>query len=186
MMSKNQRTNPYDTMAIVKATYTKSRGAAKAAIRYIEHRPGREGEKVKRELYGADEAMERSQAYQMIDAAEKRTVFFRIVISPNPEREDTYQDLSLQKITRLTMLQLEERLTKDVPYVAVEHNDHAPHRHVHVLACVKGRLNTQDFQALRTTATEASLSQRQERDVAREQEQQQQHEGGQWAGQAVS
>jgi hypothetical protein len=186
MMRTNQRTNPYDTMAIVKATYTKSRGGAKAAIRYIEHRPGKEGEKVRRELYGADGAMERSQAYQMIDAAEKGTVFFRIVISPDPEREDTYQDLLLQEITSLTMLQLAGRLTKDVPYVAVEHNDHAPHRHVHVLACVQGRLNTQDFQALRTTATEASLSQRQERDVARKQEQQQQQEGGQWAGQAVS
>ncbi len=145
-------------MAIVKATYTKSRAGAKAAIRYIEHRPGREGEKVKRELYSIDGSMERGEAYQMIDDAEKGTVFFRIVISPDPEREDTYKDLSLEEITAQTMLQLEERLTKDVQYVAVEHDDHAPHRHVHVLALVKGRLNTQDFQALRTTATEAALT----------------------------
>jgi hypothetical protein len=48
---------------------------------------------------------------------------------------------------------------------------------------VKGRLNTQDFQALRQTATEAALLQRQERDQAREQQQQ---EGGQWAGQGIS
>jgi hypothetical protein len=41
-------------MAIVKATYTKSRPGAKAALRYIQHRPGREGEKVKRELFGID------------------------------------------------------------------------------------------------------------------------------------
>jgi hypothetical protein len=170
-------------MAIVKATYTKSRGGAKAAIRYIEHRPGREGEKVKRELYGSDGKMERGEAYQMIDDAEKGTVFFRIVISPDPEREDTYQDLSLQEITSQTMLHLAERLTKAVPYVAVEHAEHAPHRHVHVLACVKGRLNTQDFQALRQTATEAALVQRQERDAPR---QQQQQEGGQWVGQAAS
>jgi hypothetical protein len=171
-------------MAIVKATYTKSRPAAKAAIRYIEHRPGREGEKVKRELYGSNGSMERGEAYQMIDDAEKGTVFFRIVISPDPEREDTYKDLSLQEITSQTMRQLQDQLTKDVPYVAVEHDDHAPHRHVHILACVKGRLNTQDFQALRTTATQAALSQRQERDVARKQQQQQ--EGGQWAGLAAS
>jgi galactose-1-phosphate uridylyltransferase len=127
--------------------------------------------------------MERGDAYQMIDAAEKGTVFFRIVISPDPEREDTYQDLSLREITSQTMRQLAERLTKAVPYVAVEHNDHAPHRHVHILACVKGRLNTQDFHALRTTATEAARSQRQERDVVREQQQQ---EGGQWAMGAAS
>jgi hypothetical protein len=52
-------------MAIVKATYTKSSGAAKAAIRYIEHRPGREGEKVKRELYSRDGSVERGEAYRM-------------------------------------------------------------------------------------------------------------------------
>jgi hypothetical protein len=173
-------------MAIVKATYTKSRSAAKAAIRYIEHRPGREGEKVKRQLYSRDGGMERGEAYQIIDDAEKGTVFFRIVISPDPQTEDIFKDLSLREITAQTMLQLAERLTKDVPYVAVEHDDHAPHRHVHVLACVKGRLNTQDFQALRTTATGASLSQRQERDVAREQQQQQQQEGGQWVRQVAS
>jgi hypothetical protein len=169
-------------MAIVKATYTKSRATAKAAIRYIEHCPGREGEKVKRELYGSAGSMDRGEAYQMIDDAEKGTVFFRIVISPDPEREDTYKDLSLAEITSQTLLSLGERVQKAVPYVAVEHDDHAPHRHVHILACVKGRLNTQDFQALRTTATEAALSQRQERDLVREQQQ----EGSQWAGLAAS
>jgi hypothetical protein len=168
-------------MAIVKATYTKSRPGAKAGIRYIQHRPGREGEKATRELFGADGVVDRQEAYRMIDAAEKGSVFFRIVISPDPEREDTYRDLSLAEITTQTMLQLAERLTKAVPYAAVEHNDHAPHRHVHVLACVHGRLNTQDFLALRETATQAALSQRQERDVAREQQQQQQQEGAQWA-----
>jgi hypothetical protein len=167
-------------MAIVKATYTKSRGGAKAAIRYIEHRPGRVGEKVKRELYGIDGTMDRQQAYRMIDAAEKGTVFFRIVISPDPAKEDTEKDLLLNEITVQTMQTLEERLQHHVSYVAVEHDDHAPHRHVHVLACVQGRLNTQDFQALRETATQAALSQRQERDQAMERQQQQQ-EGAQWA-----
>ena len=63
-------------MAIVKATFTKSSNAAKAGIRYIEHRPGRDGEKVKRELYGIDGVMDRRQAYQMIDEAEKGQSFF--------------------------------------------------------------------------------------------------------------
>ncbi len=119
----------------------------------------------------------------MIDEAGKGTVFFRIVISPDPAKEDTEKDLLLTEITVQTMQTLEERLQNHVSYVAVEHDDHAPHRHVHVLALVNGRLNTQDFQALRTTATQAALSQRQERDMAR---QQQQQEGGQWAGLAAS
>jgi hypothetical protein len=173
-------------MAIVKATYTKSSGAAKAGIRYIAHRLGREGEKVKRELFGLDGRMARGEAYQMIDEAEKGTVFFRIVISPDPQTEDIYKDLSLQEITSQTMLQLEERLTTAVPYVAVEHDDHAPHRHVHIVACVTGRLNTADFKALRDSATDTARTQRHERDVAREhhrqqQEQIQQQEGVQWA-----
>ena len=97
-------------MAIVKATYTKSSGAAKAAIRYIEHRPGREGEKVKRELYGRDGSVERGEAYRMIDDAGKGTAFFRIVISPDPAKEDTEKDLLLTEITVQTMQTLEERL----------------------------------------------------------------------------
>jgi hypothetical protein len=172
-------------MAIVKATYTKSRGGAKAAIRYIQHRPGKDGQKATRELYGSDGSMERGEAYQMIDKAEKGSVFFRIVISPDPATEDTQKDLALAELTAQTMLHLADRLTKAVPYVAVDHDDHAPHRHVHVLALVKGRLNPQDFQAMRETATEAARVQRQERDVAREPQQQQQ-EGGQWAGQGIS
>jgi hypothetical protein len=127
--------------------------------------------------------MDRQEAYEMIDETGKGTVFFRIVISPDPATEDTERDLLLGEITAQTMMQLEERLRKAVPYVAAEHDDHAPHRHVHVIACVNGRLNTQDFQALRQTATETALLQRQERDMAR---QQQQQEGGQWAGQGIS
>jgi hypothetical protein len=171
-------------MAIVKATYTKSRGGAKAAIRHIQHRPGKDGQKAVRELYGRDGSMERGEAYQMIDEAEKGTVFFRIVISPDPATEDTEKDLRLAEITAQTMVHLADRLHKAVPYVTVEHDDHALHRHMHVLALVQGRLNTQDFQALRDTATEAALFQRQERDQQREQQQQQ--EGGQWAGQGIS
>src|SRR5918992_743644 len=174
-MSTNQRTNPYDTMAIVKATYTKIKGAAKAAIRYIEHRPGREGEKVKRELYGRDGSVERGEAYRMIDEAGKGTVFFRFVISPDQQTEDTAKDLHLEKITTQTMLALEEQLARDVPFVAAIHDDHTDLRHVHLIACVKGRLGTTHFQTMRERATDEAALQRQERDLAREQQQ----EGGQ-------
>ena len=58
-------------MAVVKAKFVK-RGAqekkrAKAALRYIQHRPGKDGEKIIRTLFGRDGAMERSDAYRMID-----------------------------------------------------------------------------------------------------------------------
>jgi hypothetical protein len=162
-------------MAIVRAlkNHTRNPATAKAHIRYIQHRKGKDGQKAKRELYGHDGAMERLQGYQMIDEAGKGTVFFKFVISPDPAKEDTERDLHLAEITAHTMLKLEERLGKEVPYIAAEHNDHAPHRHVHILACVRGRVNTPDLQALRETATQTALEQRKERDMARQQQQQQ-------------
>src|SRR6266571_6647419 len=147
-------------MAIVKASYTKSSGGAKASIRYIAHRPGKDNEKTARTLFGSDGLMGRYEAYRMIDEAEKGSLFFRIVISPDPQQEDTDKDLFLRDITEQTMQRLEDRFQKHLQWVAAEHNDHAPHRHVHVVAVVPGRLYPQDFQAMRTIATEACLEQR--------------------------
>ena len=151
-------------MAIVKIKYTKSRGAAKASVRYITHRPGKDGAKASRPIYGIDGEVTKTDAYLMIDQSGRGASFFRIVISPDPDKEDTSKDLYLAQITEQTILTLEDRLDAHVPFIAVEHNDHTDHRHVHVLACVTGRLDPKDFQALRATATAASLLQRQERD----------------------
>jgi hypothetical protein len=166
-------------MAIVEAKFYKTKARMKAAVRYIEHRTGRNGQKVTRELFSTDGTMDRQQAYRMIDEAEKGTVFFRFIISPHPTTEDTKKDLHLAELTRQTMLTLEEHLKKEVPYIAAEHDDHAPHRHIHVLALVHGRLNVPDLQAMRQTATQTAQFQRQERDL--QQQQQQQQKGVQWA-----
>ena len=117
-----------------------------------------------------DGAMGRWEAYRMIDEAEKGSVFFRFVVSPDPKGEDSEKDLRLREVTEHTMLSLEDRLHQAVSWVAVEHADHAPHRHVHVVVVVRGRLNVQDFQALRQRATEVCLEQRQELDLMREQQ----------------
>jgi hypothetical protein len=172
--------------AIIKASYTRASALAKANIRYIQHRKGLEGQRIIRELFGAEGSMERQEAYRMIDDAAKGTVFFRLIISP-PQLEDS-QTLNLAEITAQTMLHLAERLGKPCPYIATAHAaDHTPYHHVHCLALIQGRLNPQDFQALRQRATEAALEQRQERYLARQQQQQQQQqEGGQWLGQGVS
>ena len=167
-------------MAIVKATYTKSSGGAKASIRYIEHRKGAEGAKITRTLWGIDGAMERREAYRMIDEAEKGSIFFRFVISPDPQQEDTGKDLYLREITERTMMSLEDRFQKHLQWVGATHDDHAPHRHVHILAIVPGRLQVQDFQLLRHTATETALAQRKERDLMREIQKKKEQEA-QWA-----
>ena len=156
-------------MAIVRITsFTKNRGAAKASIRYITHRHGRDGRVTSRPLYTTDGEVTKNDAYQMIDDAKKGSVFFRIIISPDKQKEDTLSDLYLWQITEQTMLTLEERLNIHVPFTAVEHNDHTGNRHVHLLACLKGRIEKGDLKALRDSATEAALAQRQERDLARQ------------------
>src|SRR6266446_5432923 len=147
-------------MAIVKATYTKQSRGAKASIRYIQHRKGKEGERVNRPLFGSDGLMGRWEAYRMIDEAQKGSVFFRFVISPDPKGEDSKQDLRLREITERTMNTLEERLHKPILWVAV----------------VQGRLQVQDFQSLRAQATAACLEQRRELDQVLEQKEQEREE----------
>lgn len=154
-------------MAIVKATYTKSRKKIKASVRYIQHRPGLDGERRKRTLFGLDGPLNRQEVYTLVDQATKGTTFFRLVISPDPRREDTERDLNLRQITEQTLLQLSKELGQQVHYAGVIHDDHAPHRHVHVIALVKGKLTREHFRLLRGAATEAALVQRQERDLAR-------------------
>lgn len=155
-------------MAIVKANYTKSLGSAKANIRYIQHRKGKDGATIVRTLFGSDGTMNRGEAYQIIDEAESGSIFFRIKISPDPKSEDTKRDLFLQEVTQKTLDTLEQRLGTSVSYVASIHDDHTDIRHVHVLAVVKGRLYPEDFKAMRETATTVSLAQRKSRDLQAE------------------
>jgi hypothetical protein len=159
-------------MAIVKANYVKrgigEKGRAKATIRYITHRRDRDNQTVTRKLFGFDGELTKEQAYRMIDDAQKGTIFYRFVLSPDPKREDRYKDLGLSDITIHTMLALEERLGKQIQFVATMHDDHSPHRHVHTLVLVQGvRLTREDFQALRHEATERALFQRRLRDRTR-------------------
>jgi hypothetical protein len=112
--------------------------------------------------------MGRDQAYRLIDEAPRGSIFYRFVISPDPKKEDMRQDLHLREVTEKTMQALRERLKQEVAWVAAEHDDHAPNRHVHVVAVVRGRLHPRDFQAMRQRATEAALFQRKAHDLARE------------------
>src|SRR5438067_6194449 len=136
-------------MAIVKANYTKSTGSAKANIRYIQHRTGKDGTRIVRSLFGSDGTMNRGEAYRLIDKAEQGSVFFRMKISPDPKTEDTKRDLFLQEVTHKTLDTLEQRLGTSVSYFFFNQKTAYDIRHVHVLAVVKGRLNPNDFKAMR-------------------------------------
>ncbi len=155
-------------MAIVKASYTKHASAAKATVRYIAHRPGKDNARITRTLWGMDGTMERVEAYQMIEEAHKGSVFYRFVLNFDAMKEDTHRDIFLRDITEQTMLRLEERLNRTVQWVAATHDDHTPLRHVHILAVLPKKLKVHDFQALREIATASALAQRRERDTIRE------------------
>lgn len=157
-------------MAIFKASYTRAGAVAKGNIRYIQNRPGRNGEKIIRTLYTWDGKIERADAYELIDAAPKGSYFFRLVISPDPVKEDTYQDLYLRTLTEQTMRALEDQLHTSLQWIAANHQDHAPQRHLHVLAILPRKLTREDLFAGRSSATEAALEQRREQDRLLEQQ----------------
>jgi len=168
-------------VAVIRVNFVKKgrgeKAAAKANIRYIENRRGKEGASIQRTLFGASGHMSRLQAYEMIDQADAGSTFFRVKMCPDPEKEDAKRDLLLREITGKTMA-IEEKVGKPVTWVAAIHDDHTDKRHVHVLAITKARLLP--AQAMIQTATQACREQRQELDLAREQQQEREQEGDEW------
>ncbi len=165
-------------MAVVKTNYVKKgkgeRATAKATIRYIEHRRGKDGQKMSRTLFTVEGATGRHEAYRMIDEAEKGSYFYRIVMSPDAKTEDTRKDLYLREITTSMIHLLEERLDTPLAWVASVHDDHTEIRHVHMLAVLPTRLSKEDCKALIQTTTQAALEQRRQRDLALERQGKQQ------------
>ena len=163
----------------MKANYTKKGRLAKAAVRYIENRPGQDGARVVRTLFTADGNVTRTAVYAMIDQADKNIYFFRLVISPDPTSEDSDKNLALRALTEKTIQSLENRFQRPLQWAAAIHADHAEHRHVHAIAIVPERLNVQDFQRMRSAATAAALEQLRQLDLVRERRElsQQQREG---------
>ena len=154
-------------MAVVTVNYERNRAAIKATIDYIVHRQNRDGEDVTRTLFGYDGPMEKAQAYRMIDEAGTDITFFRIMISPDPEKEDRDKRLDLWTVTQQTMLQLGKHLGRDLQFIATEHSDQTDIRHAHAIVLIPGRLNRGDLRVLRDAATAAALSREQQPQLER-------------------
>jgi len=168
-------------VAVVRVNFVKKgageRKGAKANIRYIEQRLGKDGAKVIPAIFTEIVLLKRKQAYEMIDQAIEGSTYFRVKISPDPKKEDMEHDLLLRDITAKIMA-LEEKLGKPVSWVAAIHDDHTPIRHIHVLAVTKARLLP--VQAIIQEATAACLEQRKELDLAREKKREQERQEAQW------
>jgi hypothetical protein len=122
-------------MAVVASSYIRRGNVgnprAKDAVRYLQHRPERQGERTTRPLFGPDGRWERLHAYQMIDEAPPGTHFYRMSINPDPAREDHARDLDLRQVTAATLHALTGIVAQPVLYVAAEHPEHAEgRRHV--------------------------------------------------------
>src|SRR3954464_5866195 len=164
-------------MAIVKNNYVK-RGKrqidrVKASLRYITHRPGKDKERMYRERCGHDGVMDEDQAYRMFDEAQKGTIFFRLVISPDPKLEDKFRDLHMRGIAKKTIQHLEDKLNLqgEIQFVAAIHNDHTWIRHIHAIVIIPRKLSKEDFkvfQDLKSAATKEAQRQRQQLDQMRE------------------
>jgi hypothetical protein len=159
-------------MAVVRANYVKrganERKGAKANIRYIQERPGRDKEKLTRTLFGGADNMGRYEAYQFINDAPKGTYFYRLKLSPDPATEDTKRDLHMQKLTRQMMQGLEKRLKTAIPWTGALHDDHTDIRHVHILAAIPRRLQKYELETLIRDATTICREQRRDLEPGKE------------------
>ena len=85
-----------------------------------------------------------------------------------PKQEDTRKDLYLWQITEQTMLTLEERLNIQC-HLSQPSTTTTPATGMCMSSpASKASSTNRDFKALRDSATDAALSQRQERDLARQ------------------
>ena len=98
--------------------------------------------------------------------------YFHLKVNFHPKQEDTRKDLNLRDITRQSIAVLEERLQRTIRFLAVEHNDHTPLRHVHAIILVKlgrgERIGVEDWEACTEKATEQAALQRRALDTVRQ------------------
>jgi hypothetical protein len=175
-------------MAFVGTSFVKrgkvGNAKAKDNVRYIQHRPDKDNERVMRPLFTSDGPMTRLETYQFIDEAPKGTKFFTIIISPDPATEDTHKDVDMRHITTITMQTITEimhaqGIMTPVIWVAAVHDDHTDNNHVHALAALQGRLDKPDVRRLIEVTTMACREQRRELDKTRERNARQ-RERGEW------
>jgi hypothetical protein len=153
------------------------RRTAKANIKYIQHRRGRDKALMNRTLFTANGEITRQQAYALVNEADSGSTFFRIKISPDPAKEDNPRDLLLREITRETMASAAQT-GHPVSWVAAIHSDHTDKRHVHVLAVTTAR--RLPAPSMIQAATKACKDQRLALDREREQDRQREQEGDEW------
>jgi len=159
-------------MAFVGTSYVRrgkvGNAKAKDNVRYIQHRAGKDKERVMRPLFTSEGPMTRLEAYEIVDEAPKGTHFYMVIINPDPEKEDTYKDLDMRQIAITTMQTIAAIVDTPVIWVAAVHDDHTDKNHVHALAALPRRLEKPELNHIREETTYTCLEQRRELNRSRE------------------
>jgi hypothetical protein len=112
---------------------------ALATLIYNGCRPGKDREELQREYFGHGGTLTPEQAIRMIAEASPNTLFWRLILNPDPLIEDPDRDLNLQELTTEMVQWLERRIGRvgQIPFVAAEHDDHTRLRHIHALLLIE-------------------------------------------------
>jgi hypothetical protein len=144
----------------VKASYGRGQsavGAAKAHVRYMAHRPDEWGRVPYRELWTAETRLSKTTAYDDLDRAAAS-----LVLSPDPYAQDADKTLDLRTWGEAVMAEAESE-HPGLRWFAVEHQDQE-HRHVHVVALSRERLDVEDFRNMRAVADDNAREQLRQRE----------------------
>jgi hypothetical protein len=146
--------------AVVKASYGRGKpavGAAKAHVAYLVHRPDAWGNRQYRDLFGSLD-VDKQAAYEVVDqAGADGSYLYRVVLSPDPREQDTDKTLDLRSWGEAVMEQA-KAAHPGLRWFAVEH-EHPEHRHVHVVALTRERLDVDDFRSMRAAADDNAREQ---------------------------
>ena len=139
--------------ATVKVNYVKGRGAtvnAKTSARYMLTRENALGEPGEREAFNrTEDGLERRQMYGAIGEEREDKLYYRIIISPETDREA--EGVDMKAYVRDVMSDLEKEKGQ-MSWVAVNHageDGHNDHAHTHVIAVLDRPLDRNDLADLR-------------------------------------
>src|SRR5438270_9711191 len=85
------------------------RTQAKKHLGYIGERPGKDKADIIRSLFGKGGKFTKEQVEKMIEDAPDNTLFWRLILNPDPVLENPEKLLNLEELTRDAVSWLEER-----------------------------------------------------------------------------
>src|SRR4051794_19139457 len=122
---------PYLDLNYIRRRGTAAKQEARETLGYNHNRPGSDNEEEGRILFGTNGVpLTEEEALKLIDGASKQTLFWRMILSPDPNRENKDKILDLQQLTDDLAKYLKVELQRPIPYIGVVHNNtNIPHVH---------------------------------------------------------